>query len=249
MGGKPLAVFLSLALPAKLPQNWVDGFLRGLLKLARQHGVRLAGGDTAQSPDGTSSAKILTDIVVLGSVPRGKAVRRSGARPGDSIYVTGKLGASALILEAMYAQPREKLTPKKFPTHFYPQPRLAVGRFLRERGIATAMIDLSDGLSTDLRHICDESGVGAQISAELIPHEDGAALQQALHGGEDYELLFTAPANRRVGRSIAGVLVTRIGQIRRPHRLHPRVVLFQDGRESELHPRGWEHFANPRRQP
>ncbi len=255
MGGQPMAAFLSLALPVNLPQKWVDGFLRGLLKLARQHGVTLAGGDTAQSPGaaseagvspaGASEGKILADIVVLGSAPRGKAVRRSGAKSGDSIYVTGKLGASALALEAMYAQPKKKLNPKKFPTHFYPQPRLAVGRYLRERGIATAMIDLSDGLSTDLHHICEESCVGAQIYAELIPQSDGASMEQALHGGEDYELLFTAPPNRKVARSIAGIPVTRIGEVQRG----PRVLLFQDGQSKKLHPRGWEHFTNPRRKP
>lgn len=234
MGGEPVAVFLSLALPTKLPQKWADGFLRGLMKLAGQHGVTLAGGDTAESSNG-----ILADIVVLGSAPRGKAVRRSGAKPGDSIYVTGELGASAQTLEKMYAHPQKKLNQKKYPKHFFPEPRVAVGRYLRSHGMATAMIDLSDGLSTDLHHICEESGLGARISAELIPQAEGASLEQALHGGEDYELLFTAPAKRKIPRSIAGVTVTRIGEVVRSK----QVMLLRDGERTEIHPHGWEHFA------
>jgi len=244
MGGQPLAAFLSLALPAKLPQRWVDGFLRGLLSLAHQHGITLAGGDTAQSPGSGSSAKILADIVVVGSAPRGKAVRRSGAKPGDSIYVTGKLGASAFALEALFARPKKKLDPKMHPAHFYPQPRLAVGQYLRERGIATSMIDVSDGLSTDLHHLCEESRISAHVAAERIPRADGATLEQALHGGEDYELLFTAPANRKVPRSIAGVAVTRIGNFGSGPL---RVLLLEGLRSRKLPPGGWEHFKSPQR--
>jgi thiamine-monophosphate kinase len=244
MGGRPLAAFLSLALPAKLPQRWVDGFLRGLLALAHQHGITLAGGDTAQSPGPGSSAKILADIVVVGSAPRGTAARRSGAKAGDSIYVTGRLGASANALEALFSRPKKKLDPKKHPSHFYPQPRLAVGQYLRERGIATSMIDVSDGLSTDLHHLCEESRVSANVAAELIPRAAGATLEQALHGGEDYELLFTVPANRKVPRSIAGVGVTRIGKIGSGP---ARVLLLEGLRSRELPPGGWEHFKSPQR--
>ena len=126
MGGEPLAVFLSLALPRSLPQSWVDGFLRGLLKLAGEFKVSLAGGDTAESPGG-----VLADIVVLGSVPKGKAVLRSGARPGDRIYVTGELGASAAAIDLLSGG--KKLRPADFCSHFYPKPRIEVGRFLREK--------------------------------------------------------------------------------------------------------------------
>ena len=240
MGGKPVAAFLSLALPATLPQQWVDGFLEGLLRLARQHGVVLAGGDTAQSP-GRSEAKILADIVVLGSVPQGKAIRRSGAKPGDPIYVTGSLGASAAALAEMYAKPKKKLDSRKHPRHFYPEPHIALGMYLRKRKIASAMIDLSDGLSTDLNHICEESRVGAAITADLIPRAEAVTLEQALHGGEDYELLFTAPAKRKVPRLIAGIPVTRIGEIRGGP---SQVFLSQNNRSVELVPRGWEHFKN-----
>jgi thiamine-monophosphate kinase len=239
MGGEPVAAFLSLALPAKLPQKWVDGFLRGLIELASQYGVKLAGGDTAESRNG-----VLADIVVLGSAPRGKAVRRSGAKPGDCIYVTGALGASALALQKMYAHPKKKLNPKKYPKHFFPEPRVAVGRYLSAHKMASSMIDLSDGLSTDLHHLCEESGVGAQIDADLVPRAAGtntevASLEQVLHGGEDYELLFTVPAKRRVPGSIAGVPVTLIGEVSRSK----RVILLQGGVAAVLRPHGWEHFA------
>jgi thiamine-monophosphate kinase len=244
MGGEPEAAFLSLALPARLPQAWVDGFLRGLLALASQYGVTLAGGDTAQSP----KERILADIVVLGSVLQGKAVRRSGAKPGDAIYVTGELGASALALKklSLSLHSGKKLNPKKYPRHFFPEPRIAVGRYLLAHAMASAMIDLSDGLSTDLHHICEESRVGAHISAELIPRAEGATLQQALHGGEDYELLFTAPAKRKIPRSIAGVPVRRIGTVvqqKRGSRTSHHVMILDHGKAAELLPRGWEHFA------
>ena len=149
----------------------------GLLKLAGDFKVELAGGDTAESPGG-----ILADIVVLGSVPKGKAVLRSGARPGDRIYVTGELGASAATLDLL--SQGKKLRPLDYGRHFYPTPRVAVGRVLREKGLASAMIDISDGLSTDLGHVCEESGVGAEIETDSIPlagwANQGGALTSAL---------------------------------------------------------------------
>jgi thiamine-monophosphate kinase len=241
MGGQPLAAFLSLALPRGIPQKWVDGFLRGLLVLAREHGVELAGGDTAQSPGKGSSAKILADIVVVGSAPRGQAIRRSGAKPGDAIYVTGRLGGSSLVLQKLFAQPYRKLDSKKHPAHFYPEPRLAPGQYLRKHHLASSMIDLSDGLSTDLHHLCEESRVAAEVSAELIPKADGATLEQAIHGGEDYELLFTASASRKMRRSIAGVSLTRIGSIKKGR---AEVQLLEGTKRRKLLPMGWEHFRN-----
>jgi thiamine-monophosphate kinase len=236
MGGEPLAAFLSLALPPRLPQRWVDEFLRGLLRLAGEFAVPLAGGDTAESPGG-----ILADIVVLGSVPTGKAVLRSGARAGDRIFVTGELGASAATV-AMLARQR-KLRPAEFPAHFYPRPRIEVGRFLREKGLASAMIDISDGLSTDLGHICEDSGVGAEVEAQSIPLGRVARrkvdLHFALHGGEDYELLFTVPLGKRVPKRIAGVAVGQIGQVMRGEG-----VILKDGESGgrRLRALGWEHF-------
>ena len=230
MGGEPLAAFLSLALPAGLEQRWVNGFLRGLMKLAKRFNVPLAGGDIAQSPAG-----VLADIIVVGSVPRGKALLRSGARPGDALYVTGALGGSAAAIQQMRAG--KKLRPAQNHAHFFPEPRIAVGRLLRERRVATAAIDLSDGLSTDLSHICEESGVGAVVYAESVPVAKGATLDLALHGGEDYELLFTA--RTRVAKEIAGVPVTRIGEIIRGNRVF---ICDRNGRRKPLPPRGWEHF-------
>ena len=240
MGGEPLAAFLSLALPRGLPQSWVDRFAGGLLALAEKYAVILAGGDTAQSPNG-----ILADIVVLGTVPKGKALLRSGARPGDRIYVSGELGGSAATLRQMQKNPRRKLNPRDYPRHFFPEPRIELGRILREKDLASAMIDTSDGLSTDLSHICQESGVGAELQAEAIPRASVGKparevdLQFALHGGEDYELLFTAPRGQRVPSRIAGIPITHIGQITRQQKIFLRNL---GGGGDELVPRGWEHF-------
>lgn len=236
MGGRPLAAFLSLAVPRDLPQRWVDTFLKGLLQLADEFSTPLAGGDTAESRSG-----ILTDIAVLGAVPPGKAVLRSGARFGDSIYVTGELGGASAALQSLLAG--EKIRPRDFPRHFHPTPRVAAGEFLR--GKATAMIDLSDGLSTDLAHICEESRVGAEIEAGRIPRARTGpkrhlvALEHALHGGEDYELLFTAPARLKIPARIAGVSIQRIGRIRRSAGI---LLIHEDGRKQALSPAGWEHF-------
>jgi thiamine-monophosphate kinase len=242
MGGLPTAVFLSLALPAELPQRWVERFARGLLTLARNYGAPLAGGDTAESPHG-----ILADIVVMGTVPRGEAVRRAGARPGDRIYVSGELGGSAAALARMTekGKGKGKLNPRDYPGHFFPQPRIELGRALREKGLVSAMIDISDGLSTDLAHICEASGVGAEIEAEAVPRASvGKAahpvdLPVALHGGEDYELLFTAPVGKRIPSRIAGVPITRIGNVVRRRKI---LLMNRDGMRCELEPQGWEHF-------
>jgi thiamine-monophosphate kinase len=240
MGGEPVAAFLSLALPRDLPQSWVGRFARSLISLAERHGVTLAGGDTAESPNG-----ILADIVVVGAVPRGKAVLRSGARPGDLIYVSGKIGGSAAAVWEMRKKPKRKLNPRDYPRHFFPEPRIELGRIVREKGLASAMIDTSDGLSTDLAHICEESGVGAEVEAELIPRAivgkpaREVDLQFALHGGEDYELLFTAPRGKRVPSRIAGISITRIGHIRRGKQI---ILMNASGVGYELHARGWEHF-------
>jgi thiamine-monophosphate kinase len=241
MGGQPIAAFLSLAVPRTLPQKWINEFMRGLLALANKFSVTLAGGDTAESPAG-----ILADIVVLGSVPKGKAILRSGVRPGDLIYVTGALGGSAATLHRLMEKPKQKLNPRDFPRHFFPEPRLAVARILREKGLASAMIDLSDGLSTDLGHICDESSVGAQIEAAAIPlaaigrPPQKVDLAAALHGGEDYELLFAAPTVKHVPAHIAGVPIARIGVITR----NKKVVLISENMRRELKPQGWQHFAS-----
>lgn len=233
MGGEPLAAFLSLALPPDLPQGWADGFLRGLLALARRFHVPLAGGDIAESPGG-----VLADIVVVGSVRRGRALLRSGARPGDALYVTGALGGSAAALIKL--RQGEKLRPRAWPAHFFPEPRLEIGRSLQR--LASAAIDLSDGLSTDLSHICQESGLGAVLYAESVPVARRATLELALHGGEDYELLFTS--RQRVPQEIGGVRVTPIGEVLRERKIY---LADRTGRRALLRIRGWEHFRTTRR--
>jgi thiamine-monophosphate kinase len=235
MGGEPMACFLSLGLPTGLPQRWVDGFVRGFERLARRFRVPLAGGDTSAAP------RITADIVVAGQIPAGQAVLRSGARPGDRIYVTGELGASAATLKKLFAG--QRTTPARARPHFYPEPRLTVGRRLREKKIATSMIDLSDGLSVDLRHVCDESRVGAAISARAIPIARRASLDLSLHGGEDYELLFTARPRVAVPTRIAGVRITEIGRIHARKDYPAAIRIIQEnGTARTLEPQGWEHF-------
>lgn len=239
MGGEPAAVFLSLALPADVPQQWVDRFIDGMLRLAKRYGVRLAGGDTAESPAG-----VLADIMVLGSVPSGQALLRSGAHPGDEIFVTGELGAPVALLELMFANPQRKFRASAFPAHFYPEPQLKIARRLREKHLPTAMIDISDGLSTDLDHICQASGVGAIVEERAIPiaslgrHE--VELRHALHGGDEYQLLFTVPPGKRVPKEIAGVPLTRIGYITEEREL---LLQHENGYTTELKPEGWQHFS------
>jgi thiamine-monophosphate kinase len=217
MGAEPLAGFLSLALPASLPRmaagrRWIAGLVRGMQGLAEASGISIAGGDTAEAPGG----EILADIVLVGSAPTGTALRRSGATAGDGLYVTGVLGGAAAQLRGMLASGRMARAGVRGP-QLFPEPRLAVGR--RLRGLASAAIDLSDGLSTDLGHLCEASGVRAEVDWDALPIHPLAmrfgeeARGLALHGGEDYELLFAARAGVRVPRSIGGVPITRIGRV------------------------------------
>jgi thiamine-monophosphate kinase len=237
MGGEPLAAFLSLALDGGVPQKWVGQFVKGLMELATKYDVPLAGGDTAQSDGG-----IQADIVVVGSVPKGKAVLRSGAKVGDSIYVTGALGAPALALDRLRQGLPLGVERSRI---FRPEPRLAAGQWLRRHRIPSAMIDISDGLSTELEHLCQESHVGAEIDANAIPRAragkragpDFAGLDYALHGGDEYELLFTS--SRRVPAKIEGVAVTRIGLTTRKGGMR---LVDGDGKKRAFRAQGWEHF-------
>ncbi len=234
MGARPEAAFLSLALPPDLTALWLDLFLDGFMALAQRYRVPLAGGDMAKSP------LVIADIVLLGSVPKGKALLRSGARAGDLIYVTGALGGSAAELRALERRPSAFHAHDKLRhPHLYPEPRLSAGRELRR--LATAAIDLSDGLSTDLAHLCEESGLAAEIDAEALPLDARATLEQALHGGEDYELLFTASPKTRVPGQLGGVLTHAVGRMKKPGK-RPQVAMNQGNTRSELAPAGWEHF-------
>jgi thiamine-monophosphate kinase len=251
MGARPVAAFVSLGLPRQMRgerKEWVKRFYDGLLKLAAENDVPLAGGDLAQSP------VMLADIVLVGAVPRGRALRRSGAQAGDAIYVTGALGGAAAGLELLRksqsavrrsqragSRGAERDAPLR--THLYPQPRVVQGRWLLQRRVATAAIDLSDGLSVDLRHVCEESGLAAEVEEASLPIAAGASLKQALHGGEDYELLFTAAEDARIPQAIAGVRVTRIGRMVRRRTREPLITLLTSRGLRPLEARGWEHFA------
>jgi len=249
MGARPVAAFLSLGLPRELTvssngkSSWVDRFLDGLLALAAKHHVPLSGGDLAESP------LAIADIVLTGAVLRGKALLRSGAKPGDRIYVTGSLGGAAAELAALTQSPQSfaqcTATAKTTPhlPHLYPQPRIAQGLWLRKHRLASAAMDLSDGLSTDLTHLCEESGVAAEIDSTALPLGPGATQAMALEGGEDYELLFTAHASAKIPRTIAGVAITAIGRVIRAKKKHPRVTLLTEAGPQPLEPHGWEHFS------
>lgn len=253
MGATPMAAFLSLALPSSLLTNsrtWISRFFKGLRALADRHRITLAGGDTAESPTDT----ILADIVLLGTAPTGRSLRRSGAGPGDILYVTGSLGGAAAELSAMLTgSPRiAKIAQTANHPQTFPQPRVSAGQALLRHRLATAAIDISDGLSTDLAHLCHASNVAAELEQSAIPlhpltrkHAPEAALNLALHGGEDYELLFSAPASTHVPRQLAGIPITRIGRFTRKSAKHPRMTLVgSDGRRATLEPQGWEHFSS-----
>lgn len=206
------------------------------------------------------------DIVLVGTAPRGRSLRRATAKVGDRIYVTGFLGGAAAELEELGKSPRRFRNANAAPAdagmpnphpHLFPEPRLAVGAWLLKNHRASSAIDISDGLSTDLDHVCEESGLAAMIDASAIPIHPFAqrvaasdphkALRFALNGGEDYELLFTASPKVHIPRRIAGVPITCIGEMRAGKSRTARVVLEEglDGRKRErpLPAAGWEHFA------
>lgn len=254
MGARPVAAFLSLGLPGALTQSaghsksWLDRFLDGFLSLAISNNAPLAGGDLSESPIA------LADIILVGAVPHRGALLRSGAAPGDRLYVTGTLGGSAASLVLLRKLARTERNAARLglllrkhnnslAPHLYPKPRIAQGVWLRRKGLATAAIDLSDGLSTDLAHLCKESHVAAEIDAGSIPIHHAASLDQALHGGEDYELLFTAPASTRVPRALFGVPITAVGRVLQPRAGKPEITLLKHASSEALTSRGWQHFV------
>ncbi|MDH5527587.1 MAG: thiamine-phosphate kinase [Nitrospirota bacterium] len=248
MGGAPCHATLGLALPGADPNRFLP-LVEGFCEMARGHGVTLAGGDTCSSP-----GPLMISVTIFGEVPQGSAVRRSGARPDDLLYVTGSLGDSAMGLSLLRdpAQAPPEAVRALTARHLSPTPRIAAGQFLREAG-ASAMIDVSDGLLQDLGHILEESGVGAWVEGTLLPLSPSlqsvcATLERdplplAAGGGEDYELLCAVPPEKahevEQCASRTGVPLTRIGAVRREAGLEWRI----NGRATPPPASGYEHFA------
>lgn len=249
MGSVPRCFLLSLALPAKCAGRWLDHFLKGLRRASRRFRCLLVGGDT------THQQRILINVTVFGEGRPGRAMLRSAALPGHVLYTTGRLGEAELGLQLI--RRRHSRVPHHDPVlrkHLYPEPRLALGQWLSRKRLASAMMDLSDGLSSDLPRLCAASGVGARIFAERIPAvrlprrsnlrgENG--LDFALHGGDDYELLFTVPRGKlnRVPRSLQGIPLSAIGEITKSKDI---LLVDHDGRERPLIASGWDPFRKPR---
>jgi thiamine-monophosphate kinase len=245
MGGQPRCFLLSLAIPPTHTGAWLEVFLVGLRKASRRFHCAAAGGDT------TRSDKILINITVVGEIKFGHAVLRTGARPGDQLFVSGRLGEAELGLREVQ-KPRSESGKRndRVRKHLYPEPRVALGAWLAARKLPTAMLDLSDGLSTDLPRLCAASGVGALVEEKRLPlalargeREDkkGQLVHAALNGGDDYELLFCVPPNkvRQIPRKVAGISVTRIGELTSARGIR---VLRMDGSKQMLDDRGWDPF-------
>jgi thiamine-monophosphate kinase len=239
MGATPEWAMLSIGIPKRIwNTSFVDKFYDGWTTLAKHHGVELIGGDVSRSPD-----KIVIDSIVAGEVPKGKAVLRSGASPGDSIFVTGALGGAAaglILLESgvRYAKASGKRR-GLMERQLRPVPRVEAGKYLIRRNLATSMIDISDGLGADLHHLCDASGVGARIDIDAIPYDENldATARDVRLGGEDFELLFTSPRKQISGPTLPAI--TRIGEVT----ANAGMVELVTGKVSRIFPRtGYRHF-------
>jgi thiamine-monophosphate kinase len=252
MGGVPRFCLTSLALPARIPVETVKVFYRGFSALLRGHNTVLVGGDTCLSKDG-----LVISVTVLGEVKKRTVIPRTGAKQGDRIFVTGTLGDSGAGLELLKAGVRgpgsrvkgvsiQKLIEK----HLRPVPRVEWGRTIALAGCARAMIDVSDGLSSDLSHLCEESGVGAVLRSDAIPlsrallrsasHLIKSPLHYALSGGEDYELLFTVPQAKVKRLASLNIPATEIGKITGGRDLF---IMNAKGGKKPLKPTGYSHFT------
>lgn len=247
-GAAPLAYTLTLALPAQPDESWIERFVEGLAADQALYGIGLLGGDSVRTP-GTA----VLSVTAFGTVPQGAMLRRSGARPGDDLYVSGTLGDAALGLRVILGR-LPGLAPDTAEAlarrHRVPDPRMALGRALV--GLAHAAMDVSDGLPGDLPHLCDASGTAAEVELARLPLSDAAraaiALDPALlqdvawGGGEDYELLFSAPVSARTAIEAAAVAtdtaVTRIGGIAAGQGVR---LLDRQGSPVESLT-GWRHF-------
>jgi thiamine-monophosphate kinase len=248
MGGTPRCFLLSLAIPNELTGRWLDDFLTGLRRASRKLQCPIAGGDT------TRQNRVLINVTVVGEVRRGRALVRSGAKPGDIIYVSGRLGEAELGLSALRSS-RRKVRPSDpvLRKHLYPEPRISLGQRLADRRLATAAMDLSDGLSTDLPRLCAASKVGAtfnesKLESAAVKHDSvpkwNERLALALNGGDDYELLFTVPpsAVRKIPSAYRGLKLTAIGEITRGNGVR---IVHANGKTSGLKPAGWDPFRSP----
>ncbi len=246
MGGDPRCFLLSLALPVSCAETWLNGFLQGLMKAARRLKCPLAGGDT------TRNDRVLININVLGEVKSGIAVRRNGAKPGDRIFVSGRLGEAELGLKMARQLRKAGVRPRSLliSKHLRPEARIELGQWLATNRLATAMMDISDGLSSDLTRMCIASQVGAEIELARIPVAAGQfpaksspreLTQVALHGGDDYELLFCVADRdrKRVPKVFRGVALTEIGKITKQRAIK---LAESSGKIVPLRPLGWDPF-------
>ncbi len=245
---------LSIGIPEKIwKTDFVEKFYDGYLDLAKNFGVELVGGDVSRSPD-----KIVIDSIVAGETKKGKAVLRSTAKAGDLIFVTGNLGGAAAALKLLEAgETYEKTKYKKLiERQLKPNPQTEIGQILGEKNLATSMIDLSDGLSGDLFHICQSSKVGAKIYAEKIPTESRISnfkfeipktenkktnLYFALNGGEDFELLFTVNPKKyfQLKKHLEKYNISHIGEIT----ANAEIIKLVSGKKIDiLEPQGFRHF-------
>jgi thiamine-monophosphate kinase len=241
MGGKPRCFLLSLALPTHLTGKWLSEFLRGLHRATRVLGCELAGGDT------TRRDEVLLSVTVIGEVLERQELRRSGAKPGDGIYVSGILGEAEFGLRMLLRKTgKVSAANTALRKHLYPRPRLELGQWLAQEGLASSTMDLSDGLSSDLPRLCEASGVGASIDEDSLPvtslakHND--AIKLALHGGDDYELLFTVAKKKesQIPKSLRGLRLTRIGEITQKRML---LLKNNDKKTVALRSGGWDPFC------
>ena len=246
MRGDPVWAMLSVGIPEQIWNNgFIDRFYAGLMSLAGEFDVEIVGGDISKTPD-----KIVIDSMVGGEVAKGKAVLRSGAKAGDAIFVTGTLGGAAGGLKLLENGGRlDELSSKAARNlllrQLQPQPQLNILKELITQDIATAQIDISDGLSSDLNHLCTASGVGAQIDAKSLPVDislidfftNEECIQMALNGGEDFELLFTADEKKISETQIEEI--TRIGTVTANIGI---IELMLDGSTVVLEPKGYRHF-------
>jgi thiamine-monophosphate kinase len=249
MGGAPRCFLLSLALPETHTGRWLDHFLKGLRRAARKFRCALAGGDT------TRRKEILINVMAVGEVPAGHAALRSGARVGDIIYVSGRLGEAEFGLRLLKgSKGHAKAGDPRLRKHLYPEPRLALGHWLAKNRLVNGMMDISDGLSSDLPRLCSSSGVGARVETVSVPllgtrnlglNLDLDPVQLALHSGDDYELLFTVSPHkaRFLPKTFLGLALSAIGKVTRERRL---LLVNENGSERQLLPGGWDPFRKPR---